>query len=181
MYTIGFKGRVSFRVYNTDKPQKWGIKVYAMADGKNGYITCMEPYFGKPTTDLLLYPELPVTARVVLTLADKLKHLSKGGVGYHYHIYVDRFYSSMVLTEKMKMNQMYITGTVMSNRQKLPPDVKKKIKMAPGELLGFNDNKNKNNRVTIWKDKRPVLMLSNYYDFSVTEVTRKAKQNGSWI
>lgn len=130
--TIGFKGRVSFRVYNKDKPQKWGIKVYAMADAKNGYVTSMEPYFGRHTTDLLLYPDLPVTARVVLTLSNKLKDYPQQGIGYH--IYVDRFYSSIILADEMSKNQFYVTDTVMSNRQRLPQDVKKKSKMVPGQL-----------------------------------------------
>ena len=30
--TIPFKGRVSFKIYNSQKPTKWSLRVYALAD-----------------------------------------------------------------------------------------------------------------------------------------------------
>lgn len=76
--TIGFKGKVSFRVYNKDKPTKWGIKVYALADAQNGYLFSMESCFGTNTSNLLICPELPIKARVVIHLANNLSQS-----GYH--------------------------------------------------------------------------------------------------
>ena len=45
--TIGFKGRVSFRMYNPQTPTKWGLRVYTLADLATGYIVMFEPYYGK--------------------------------------------------------------------------------------------------------------------------------------
>ncbi|KAF7697623.1 PiggyBac transposable element-derived protein 4 [Cucumispora dikerogammari] len=36
--TIPFKGNVTFKVYNPNKPAKHGIKVYMCSDSKTGYI-----------------------------------------------------------------------------------------------------------------------------------------------
>ena len=35
---IPFKGRLGFKQYMKAKPTKWGIKVFVLADAKNGYI-----------------------------------------------------------------------------------------------------------------------------------------------
>lgn len=174
-YTIGFKGRVSFRVYNKDKPTKWGIKVYALGDAQNGYMFSMEPYFGAQTTNALMCPELPTTARVVIHLANNLTQVPNLGIGYH--IFIDRYYSSIILAETLSAMKMHVTGTVMTNRKGLPSDVKSKKKIKQGESLCFSKD---NMGVTVWKDKRPVAMLSNYYDFSTESLTRKSKKNGVW-
>ena len=35
---IPFKGRLRFKQYMKDKPTKWGIKVFVLADATNGYV-----------------------------------------------------------------------------------------------------------------------------------------------
>lgn len=34
---VKFKGRISFMTYNPNKPTKWGIRLYVLADSNNGY------------------------------------------------------------------------------------------------------------------------------------------------
>ncbi|KAF7685527.1 PiggyBac transposable element-derived protein 4 [Cucumispora dikerogammari] len=56
--TIPFKGNVTFKVYNPNKPAKHGIKVYMCSDSKTGYIyklkICSErSTLVKTVTDLL--------------------------------------------------------------------------------------------------------------------------------
>ena len=36
---IPFKGRLRFKQYMKDKPTKWGIKVFVLADATNGYVS----------------------------------------------------------------------------------------------------------------------------------------------
>jgi len=55
--TISFKGRIVFKMYNPQKPTKWGLRVYTIADSTTGYIAGFVPYFGKPTTESLVRPE----------------------------------------------------------------------------------------------------------------------------
>ena len=36
--SCGFRGRVKFLTYNKDKPNKWLVKLFEVADSKNGYV-----------------------------------------------------------------------------------------------------------------------------------------------
>ena len=44
---IGYKGRLSFLQYMPKKPKKWGMKAWALADSKTGYIWNWKLYTGK--------------------------------------------------------------------------------------------------------------------------------------
>lgn len=37
---IPFRGRISIRQYMKDKPVKWGVKAFILADSHNGYAYC---------------------------------------------------------------------------------------------------------------------------------------------
>ena len=65
---IAFKGRVTFRQYLKIKPTPWGIKAFVLADSVSGYLYKVAICYGWATE--LVRPELPHTARVVLTLVD---------------------------------------------------------------------------------------------------------------
>ncbi|XP_039301196.1 piggyBac transposable element-derived protein 4-like, partial [Nilaparvata lugens] len=43
----GFRGRISFRVYLKNKPQKYGIKMFIVCDASTGYCLNFEVYCGK--------------------------------------------------------------------------------------------------------------------------------------
>ena len=42
---IPFKGRLGFKQY--DKSVRWGIKVWVLADAKNGYVKNLQIYTGR--------------------------------------------------------------------------------------------------------------------------------------
>ena len=44
---VGFKGRLSWIQYMPKKPRKWGIKIWKIADGANGYVSNLKVYTGK--------------------------------------------------------------------------------------------------------------------------------------
>ena len=44
---IPFKGRLSIKQYMKDKPTKWGIKVFVLADARNGYTVRLQVYTGR--------------------------------------------------------------------------------------------------------------------------------------
>jgi len=54
--TVAFKGRVAFRIYNPQKPTKWGLWVYVLANSDTGYIYVFELYYGRETTESLVRP-----------------------------------------------------------------------------------------------------------------------------
>ena len=57
---ISFRGRVGFLQYLKGKPNPWGIKAFALADSKSGYMYKICIYYGKET-QLIDRPELPHT------------------------------------------------------------------------------------------------------------------------
>lgn len=167
--TIGFKGRVVFKMYNPQKPTKWGLRVYVLADCATGYVSVLLPYYGTATTQQLIRPELPFTSRIVLQLCSTLLETTNGS---GYHLYTDRFYTGYDLAQELLSLKIHTTGTVMSNRRGLPADIakQKKMKIQKHEVVAFRKNKT---MVLVWKDKRPVHMLSTLHNPSTDLVTRK--------
>ena len=49
---ISFKGRLSWVQYLPNKPHKWGIKAWVMADSSNGYVCNFKLYTGELTNML---------------------------------------------------------------------------------------------------------------------------------
>lgn len=47
---IPWKGNLSFCVYSTDKPVKYGIKAYMLSDATNSYVSKLKIYTGKNKT-----------------------------------------------------------------------------------------------------------------------------------
>ena len=47
---LAFKGRLSFKVYNKDKPNKYGIKLYILAESLTGYVSNYNVYVGYSQT-----------------------------------------------------------------------------------------------------------------------------------
>jgi hypothetical protein len=74
-------------MYNPQKPTKWGLHVYVIADSTNGY-------YGSTTTRSLMHPELTFTSRIVLELMSKAQNITHEKV---YHPYTDRFYTNLHL------------------------------------------------------------------------------------
>jgi len=60
---IPFKGRLRFKQYMKDKPTKWGIKVFVLADATNGYVSRLLVYTGKNSS--LVRDEVGLCSRVV--------------------------------------------------------------------------------------------------------------------
>jgi hypothetical protein len=60
----GFRGMCSFKQYIPNKPSKYGIKVYVLADSKTFYSVSSKIHMGAGT----LAPGLPVPTQAVLDL-----------------------------------------------------------------------------------------------------------------
>lgn len=168
--TISFKGHVSFKMYNPQKPTKWGLRIYVLAESLHGYICTFVPYYGKRTTEELDRPGLPFTSRIVLTLCRELLEKSNGS---GYHLFTDRFYTGYHLAMELLQLKIQTTGTVMRNRQGLPDELKRKKKMKAGEVIAFQ--RDGNATAIAWQDKRPVLMLSTVHGSAVQIVTRHSR------
>ncbi|RZF41384.1 hypothetical protein LSTR_LSTR000098 [Laodelphax striatellus] len=177
--TIDFKGRVAFKVYNKDKPNKWGIKVFVVSDAVNGYVCAMEPYMGSITTSNLDRPELLATSRIVLSLIQKLQQTYGSVEGLK--VFTDRYYTSVELAKELYLKKIHLTGTVNRNRKGLPREIRIKPKLKRGEMLSLrkdNDNDDPSFiHVLEWKDKRPVTVLTTLYD-NKTEIVKRIVKGG---
>lgn len=159
---VGFKGRISFLQYMPKKPQKWGMKAWALCDSKTGYVWNWKLYVGKDdevnTTDGLAYG-------VVMKLINGL--LCKG-----YHLYCDNFYSSPTLFRQLYSMGTGACGTVRIDRRGLPLDFQK-TKLRKGDIMTF---KNGPLMGLKWMDKRQVAMLSTIHDDATINKRRRTRR-----
>jgi len=93
----------SFKQYIPNKPSKYGIKVYVMADSKTFYLVSSNIYTGAGTHA----PGLPVPIQAVLDLVSSVSGTSR-------NITTDNYYTSvplprkLTLVDRMKKNKAYI-------------------------------------------------------------------------
>ena len=86
------------RQFNKDKPTRWGIKLWVLADGSNGYTVDFDVYIGKVEGQ-------NVSAKgrgydVVMKLMDS--YFRQG-----YHLYVASFYTSVTLFKDLFAREIF--------------------------------------------------------------------------
>jgi len=96
------------------KPIKYGFKMYSLAEAVSGYMLNFVFHGSKEMENLTETPEdNPFLESLVLGMCKNY-----GNKGFH--IYMDRFYTSCPLFEKLKENGIKATGTIKTNRKGLP-------------------------------------------------------------
>ena len=169
--TCPFKGRVHFRVYNPNKPNKFGMKLYQVCEASSGYCLGFDVYHGD--TDCIAavdtleslddnghpsdhYANLTTTSKIVLGLLTMTGLLWKG-----HHVYMDNNYTSPELFEELDIVNTYACGTVRVNRKGVPkafPNVKK---MKQGDVIF----RRKSNMMAVkFHDKRDIHMLTTIHE-----------------
>ena len=167
------KHRSGIRQYMKDKPTKWGVKLWVLADSNNGFTVDFNVYIGK----------------------EAAKATSKNGLGYDvvmelmqpylnqgYNLYLDNFYTSPELLSSLFMSGTSATGTVKLNRSGIPKC-----------LLNVHEWARKHERGDVrwirhspvlalqWVDSKPVTILTTL--FSANEETtceRRVKRDGKF-
>lgn len=139
---IPFRGRVSFKVYMKNKPNKYGVRLEVVTDADNGVVLHFETYTGN-------------AGQQSNTVKDLVLRMLAPFEGKNFKVFMDRRYSSPELFEELRRKGFYPTGTVMKSRRGLPKSFGRKLK--PGEIL----NRRKGDLMAIkWRDKRDVFILS---------------------
>ena len=82
--------------------------------------------------------------------------------------FVDNYYTSIPLCDKMLDKDIYVTGTVSVNRKGLPAQVKTKQKVI-GDLIAIRSGQL---LPTSWMDRKQVRMLPTASTAAPVEVTR---------
>ena len=160
---IRFYGHCKFRVYMPSKPDKYGIKVWVLADASNGYCLNFEVYTGKP---IGADRERNQGMRVVLQLTN---HLPGG-----YNITTDNFFTSIQLAEALlnRPNSMTLVGTIRKNKPELPEKfVNPKGRQVYSSIFAFADKMTLVSYVP--KPRKTVTLLSTmHHDAIIDEQDR---------
>ncbi|XP_054593548.2 piggyBac transposable element-derived protein 4 isoform X2 [Nothobranchius furzeri] len=146
-----WRGCPSFRVYSSQKPVEYGIKSYILCDSATGYCFNMRPYFGEDSS-------LPDT---VFSLLDRLS-------GHGYTLYMDNFYNSVALCERLLEAQTNVCGTLRWNRGE-PQVIRDLVKNDIGtgdKVVRHNDKV----MVVAWQDKRLVKMVTTCHQDGMQKV-----------
>ena len=101
---IPWRGNLHFKVYNPDKPNKYGIKAYMICEAETGYCYKFDLYVGK--THEWEESGNGVTYDLVMSMMRNL-------FGQGYQLYVDNFYSSTQLFQDLKVLGVTATGTLI--------------------------------------------------------------------
>ena len=165
--------RSGIRQYIKDKPTKWGIKLWVLADSSNGYTIDYNIYIGKAAgRDVSVHG---LGYDVIMKLMQP--YLNQG-----YHLFVDNFYTSVHLFKTLFTQGVPATGTIIENRKNFPAALKNSKEWA----------KEKERGAMCWERDAPCLALQ-WIDNKVVsllttidnandrvQVDRKTKTAGEW-
>ena len=151
---IPLRGRLSFKQYHRDKPIKWGMKLWILVDSKTGYNYSFDMYVGCDE-DVDDFRRIGKVNGIVLKMAKVL-------YGQGYHLYFDRFYTSPHLLHWLRLVDLSGCGTVMTNREGFPKDLKVTGKGTQGESE-WMQCANTGILARWWCDKKPIYFLSNIH------------------
>lgn len=143
---LAWRGRLSFKTYNPNKPDKYGVKGYIVADGVSGYVWRYQVYHGD--------------GRKLIEIVESLLEPARG-LGHS--VYMDNYYNSVKLCQKLKEQGIDSVGTLRANRgaPKALQLAGKALKAANSTAYAFTTNANKPKvLIQYWKDKRVVTTIS---------------------
>ena len=132
--------RSGIRQYTKDKPIKWGIKLWEVADSSNDYTVDINIYIGKDVAREISKFRLGHDVVVRLTSP----YYNQG-----YHLFIDNLYTSVHLIKHLFQHGVIATGTILQTRKDMPENFKK----------GSEWGKNKARGTMRWQRDPPYLIL----------------------
>ena len=163
--SCGFRGRVKWLTYNKDKPQKWGMKIFEVADALNGFVCGFDVYCGKNQVSCandanVLDPQCTQTTRTVVGLLGSLQLLERG-----HFVYLDNYYNSYELNLEFLGCYTFVCGMLRKNcKGNSKTVVNAKLKK------GFEGLK--------WcEKKRSVTMMTTIHSAVYVEVNRRNRED----
>lgn len=152
-----FRGRLQFRQYIKGKRARYGIKFYSLCTA-DGFVLNLQIYKGKSET------AEGVSKLEALVLSLMEHYLDRG-----HHVFMDNFYNSVSLSNKLIGRRTHVTGTLRSNRRGNPQEIIKS-KLKKGE---HKWRRNGSVYVSKWRDKREVLCITTKYHPRLTNVKNR--------
>ncbi|XP_014610408.1 PREDICTED: uncharacterized protein LOC106790182 [Polistes canadensis] len=95
---VKFKGKISFITHNPNKPTKWGIRIYVLADSETGYVY------------IVFFHTMENHSASLPTIIRDQVPTAKG-----YHMHTDRYYTSIPLAQELRKMKCHLTGTKREN------------------------------------------------------------------
>ena len=165
--------RSGFRQFIKDKPTKWGIKLWVLADSSNGYTVDFNIYIGRAAGQSIGEHGLGYDV-VMLLMAP---YLGKG-----YHLFVDNFYSTLTLFKHLYDQGVVATGTILPSRRSFLPTLKKSQEWAKGwERQSMRWVRDPPCLVLQWVDNKVVSMITTVGNANEQgQVTRRVRTDGRW-
>ena len=161
---VPWRGNLSFRVYNPDKPKKYGIKAYMLCDATNGYCTKFKLYTGKSFQQPGEYG----------ATYDLVMDMMRNYFGKGYHLFMDNYYSSPKLYIDLYDLEVGATGTLCPIRKGVPQLLKDK-KVEKSNVCTM---KNKNLIITKYHDRKIVYLMSTIENATLMPSGKVNPKNG---
>ena len=140
-----YKGRLSIKVYNPQKPSKYGVKLYMICEAKTGYVL-----------DFITYEGVSRSLRdIVFELLGAF--LSKG-----YHVFMDNYYNSVSLAQELYDHHVHCSGTLRLLRG--APSYLKNLKSQNVRRDSVFFRRKGNVFVICWQDVRLISMITTACD-----------------
>ena len=144
---IPFKGRLGFKQYLKDKPTKWGVKVWVLADATNRYVKWFQVCTGRDDRNEY---SIRLCSRVVL---DLMRGFESSGL----QLFTDNNYTSPILFNHLYNRGINACGTVRMNRLNFPMVL---LTKATVNICGFYDYRaNGSLLAAVWVDKRSIHLF----------------------
>ncbi|XP_014663289.1 PREDICTED: piggyBac transposable element-derived protein 4-like [Priapulus caudatus] len=168
---VRFKGRSSLKQYMPMKPIKRGFKVWSASCSCCGYLYGFQVYTGKVPGSESKGMAHRVVADLTLPLLAGKNHI----------VYVDNFFTSLPLITELHQNSVYLCGTYRASRVGFPRELQdsnaikrlergNSIMMVKGEIAAC-----------VWKDKKPVYVVSNAHCPRIITNVKRRTHDGSRI
>ena len=160
---VGFRGRCIFRVYMPKKPDRYGLKIWWLADAETGYAYNAQIYLGRQGN----LPEVGLAERVVCELSRPLYNSGR-------NLTVDNFFTSVPLAQTLLRNGLTLVGTMKKNKGEIPEEFKNSNRREVySSEFGFHDQLSLCSYVP--KKGRAVVLLSTLHHRAEISEGRKRK------
>lgn len=157
---VPFRGRCSFLQYLPSKPDKYGIKVFWVADSQSNFPLKGIPYLGRAAGQ-------PRTINLGRNTAiDLVTPFFKSGR----NVTCDNYFTDHVLTETLLKNGLTTVGVVRQNKRFLPDSFESKKKLPLHDSRFMFD---KNHTLVQYQSKKnkQVVLISTMHDTGVIDAT----------
>ncbi len=164
---VATKAKTGMTQYMKEKPTKWGIKLFVLAESSNGYTINFNVYSGKSQT-----PSIHgLSYDAVMNL------IQPSYLGTGYHIYMDNFYTSPKLFLDLASMKFGACGTYRDNRKGCPSGRANALtrKSERGTVRWIRED---SLLFVKWRDTREVSVCSTIHPAVSGEVVQRRVKGG---